>query len=167
MFVADHCLTPDDVKALAAERGASLARAEKVAHVSARPAAAGERVETRWNGVETVNTAQTGDWIVASLDRDQRPLRDKDGFTNTYIVKSEDFDASHERVDGQDQHGAFYRPRGEVVALYLPDGFDIVAPWGERQRADRGYLIVREREVYGNHAETFERTYRTLGEAEL
>jgi hypothetical protein len=55
-----------------------------------------------------------------------------------------------------------YRAKGSVLALRLPGGFDIAAPWGERQLAPAGYLILNGQEVYGNNAETFEATYEVL-----
>jgi hypothetical protein len=49
-----------------------------------------------------------------------------------------------------------------VDAIRLPGGFDIAAPWGERQQAPSGYLILSGGEVYGNNAETFAATYEPV-----
>jgi hypothetical protein len=46
-----------------------------------------------------------------------------------------------------------------VDAIRLPGGFDIAAPWGERQRVPSGYLILNGSEVYGSNAEAFRATY--------
>jgi hypothetical protein len=54
-------------------------------------------------------------------------------------------------------------PARTVDALHLSGGFDIVAPWGERQTAPDGYLILSGRQVYGNNAETFAATYEVVG----
>ncbi len=58
--------------------------------------------------------------------------------------------------------GKVYRPKGVVTALRFRGGFDILAPWGERQVAPAGYLILNGADVYGNNAETFEATYEAL-----
>ena len=47
-------------------------------------------------------------------------------------------------------------PTGDVLV-------EAVAPWGERQTAPDGYLILSGRQVYGNHAETFAATYEVVG----
>ena len=54
-------------------------RARKTALIAAREAAASERIETRWNGSETTNTARPGDWVATTLTADCEVLRDGDG----------------------------------------------------------------------------------------
>jgi hypothetical protein len=44
----------------------------------------------------------------------------------------------------------------------MPAGFDIMAPWGERQVGEQGYLILNGGEVYGNNTDTFEATYELV-----
>ena len=46
-----------------------------------------------------------------------------------------------------------------MSALSLPGGFDIVAPWGERQTGASGYLLLNGDEVYGISRDAFEATY--------
>jgi len=36
------------------------------------------------------------------------------------------------------------------------------APWGERQRARAGYLLLNGTEVYGSNATTFAATYQVI-----
>ena len=52
-----------------------------------------------------------------------------------------------------------YRPKGVVEAIRFEGGFDIMAPWGEKQRASDGWLLLNGRDVYGNHQDTFTATY--------
>ena len=158
-LVSDKALTPDDFHEIARQRGLPINRARKTAWVAARPAASGERVETRWNGVETVNVAEPGDWIVTSLDHCRAPLRDESGALNAYVVQRNTFASLYRRAQGRNRYGAHYRSQSEVLVLALDEGFDIVAPWGERQSADRGYLLLNGADVYGNHFETFRETY--------
>jgi hypothetical protein len=157
--VADALLTPEDFTRVARDLLRPLVRARKVGYVAARPAQAGEVVESRWNGTETVNTARAGDWVVTNLTPRCEPMRDRDGCLNTYIVAAECFPALYQPADGRSERGAIYRAKSVVDAIRLPGGFDIVAPWGERQQAPSGYLILNRSEVYGSNTETFRATY--------
>ncbi len=161
-FVCDAPLTVDAFRAEAARRGATVRRYRKIAPVAARPASDGERVSTRWRGLETTNTGRSGDYRVVTLAPDQSVMRDPEGALNAYLVPADRFDALYERIPGETAEGPLYRPKGAVEAFFLPGGFDILAPWGERQRAARGYLLRNGDDVYGNHADTFEAAYRAL-----
>lgn len=161
-LVADAVLTPDDFKRIARALGRRRLRARKTGFVAARQAVKPEVVETRWNGQETTNRAHAGDWIVANLNPQQQPLRDGDGHVNTYVILGERFDDLYEPTGAQSAFGAVYRAKGVVDAIPLPGGFDIVAPWGERQTSPSGYLLCNGKEVYGNNAETFTATYEVL-----
>jgi len=144
---------------LAAELGTFVRRARKVGFVSARKAGAQQTVVSHWNGVETTNTAQPGDWIIANLDAGQVPLRDKAGNSNLYVIEAGKFPGLYEAASGTTEFGGVYRAKGEVDVIYLSGGFLIKAPWGEVQQAGDGYLLRNSEEVYGNNRETFERTY--------
>jgi hypothetical protein len=37
-----------------------------------------------------------------------------------------------------------------------------LAPWGQRERAPKGYLLLNGKDVYGNNAGTFEATYEMV-----
>jgi hypothetical protein len=159
---ADAVLTPADFDRIASEPGRRRLRARKIGFVAARQAAEPEVVETRWNGSETTNRARIGDWIVTSLDPQQQPLRDGGGHTNTYVVPAEGFADLYQLTGAQSGLGDVFRAKAVVDAIALPGGFDIVAPWGERQTAPSGYLLCNGTDVHGNHAETFEATYEQL-----
>jgi hypothetical protein len=159
---ADAALTPADFERIASEPGRRRLRARKIGFVAARPAAKVEVVETRWNGKETTNKARVGDWIVTNLSPQQQPLRDSDGHVNTYVILAERFADLYQPAGAHSEFGAVYRAKGVVDAIALPGGFDIVAPWGERQTSRSGYLLCNGTEVYGNHADMFEATYEPL-----
>jgi hypothetical protein len=144
---------------LAAELGTFVRRARKVGFVAARKADAPQAVVSHWNGVETTNMAQPGDWIIANLDAGRETLRDKTGNANLYVIEAGKFPALYEAASGTSEFGDVYLAKGEVEAVYLSGGFIIKAPWGETQEADDGYLLRNGDEVYGNNKETFERTY--------
>ena len=59
--------------------------------------------------------------------------------------------------------GPVYSAKGIVSALPLPGGFDIMAPWGERQTGSGGYLLMNGEEVYGAGTDAFEKTYEVVG----
>jgi hypothetical protein len=157
---ADAVLDPKDFGAIA-ER-LDVIRARKIGFVAAKQAAEPTGVETRWNGRETTNTARPGDWIVTNLTPQQEALRDRDGHVNTYVILADRFAALYEPTGGQNEFGAIHRAKGVVEAIRLAGGFDLVAPWGERQTSLSGYLLSNGKEVYGNNAETFTATYQVL-----
>jgi hypothetical protein len=159
---ADTRLTPDDFRRIASDLVRPIVRARKVGFVAAQVARQDETVETRWNGTETTNTARKGDWIVTNLSPEQKALRDREGHLNTYVIRADRFHHLYEPTGAQNELGAVHRARGVVEAIRLPGGFDIMAPWGERQRSPEGYLLCNGIEVYGNNAETFAATYKLL-----
>lgn len=161
-FAADRKLTRADFEQLAAELKIKPMRARKIGFAAAHQAAKTERVDTHWNGQETTNTAQPGDWIVTNLSPQQTPLTDRDGNHNTYVIQASRFAGLYEPTGTKIALGPVYRAIAVVHALRLSGGFDIVAPWGERQQITNGYLILNGEEVYGNQAETFEATYEVL-----
>lgn len=153
-------LTSDDFESVASALRTAPRRARKTGLVAARRATHREAVETRWNGKETSDVAEPGDYIVTNMSPSGDVLRDSKGAANTYVVRSARFASLYERTTGDIDLGEIYRPLGIVDAIALPGGFDIVAPWGERQLADAGYLIRNGEDIYGNNKETFEATYR-------
>ena len=161
-LTASAKLTPDDFDAVAVRIGVLPFAARKSGLISAIVATRDERVETRWNGQETVNTARRGDQIVTNLDAKGTPLVDRDGNHNVYVIKADMFDKLYELADTAEIVVATYRARGTVQVIAVPGGFDMLAPWGERQQADRGYLLLNGTDVYGNNAETFEATYERV-----
>lgn len=159
-LIADERIDVAGFDEVARRLGTTPRRARKSGLVCAREAIATEPVETRWNGQETVNTAQPGDFVVTLLTSVGDVIRDGDGNANTYVVARERFGqlyepSPHAAVLGE----AVYAPKGVVDALELPGGFDIVAPWGEQQTARDGYLLRNGADIYGNNRETFEATY--------
>ncbi len=159
---AAKTLERSDFEDIAEAAMVDVRRARKIGLVAARKADQELVVGTHWNGKETTNTARPGDWIVTNMSAEKELLRDDDGNVNTYVIKAETFPLLYQSVEGENEHGAFYKSIAVVDSIQLPGGFDIVAPWGERQRADKGYLIMNGRDIYGNHADTFEASYAIL-----
>ena len=161
-LIARTVLGEDDFHAIADAVGVRPIKARKTALIAARPATTGERIETNWNGSETVNTAKPGDWVATSLTADGEVLHDRDGNANSYVIPAADFPTLYSPVVGSNEFGRFHAARGTVAALYLSGGFEILAPWGEKQSAPAGYLMLSGSEVYGNNAETFAATYEVV-----
>jgi len=162
-LVATEKLGPAEFRHIAGNIGRRAFEARKVSLIAARQAEAPETVETRWNGVETTNIARPGDWIATSLASGGKPMRDAAGNANVYAIRGETFDRLYERTTGENEFGGLYRAKSVVRAIRLEGGFDILAPWGERQTAESGYLILNGDEVYGNHRDTFEGAYEIIG----
>jgi hypothetical protein len=158
---APQGVTPTDFDRIAAEVTPPV-RARKTGFVAARTATAREAVETRWNGAETKNVAEPGDIVATNLDPDGVALRDAAGNLNTYVIRAARFPELYEPTGRATEHGPMHRARTVVEAIHLPGGFEILAPWGEIQRADDGYLLRSGTEVYGNARGTFEATYEIL-----
>lgn len=163
-LTSDVKLTRGDFDTLAIRMRAVPMRAVKRGRVAARQATASETVVTYWNGKETSNTAAPGDWIVTNLSPEGVPLRDQDGHVNVYVITAGRFPELYRATENSSELGPVYAAISSVLTLRLPGGFDIVAPWGERQQGARGYLLLNGDEVYGNHVETFEATYALMPE---
>jgi hypothetical protein len=158
----DAMLTPADFQSIARAVGEPVLRARKTGFVSARRATKTQAIETRWNGIETTNTARPGDWIVTNLTAERKLLRDRQGYVNSYVVSVKRFAKLYQPADGKTRFGAIYQAKSLVSAIRLRGGFDIKAPWGERQRAGAGYLLLNGGEVYGSNAATFAATYQVI-----
>jgi hypothetical protein len=161
-LVANEVLTPEDFASIARELGQTPVRARKIGYVAARRAEKPEVVETRWNGKETTNTAQPGDYIVTNLSPEREPLRDGEGRLNVYVILADKFPDLYEPTPEMLEHGTVYRAKGVVSALPLPGGLSLVAPWGERQAAASGYLLLGGKDVYAINAEAFAATYEEV-----
>lgn len=158
-LVSTARLTPGDFASIARQLGVAPFRARKTGFVSARQASRPERIVTLWNGKESEVDAAPGDWIVANMPDGRTVLRDGQGNANVYAIRAAKFPALYERDRGATEFGDVYKAKTTVAAIQLPGGFDIVAPWGEAQRGDRGYILMNGADVYGNHQDTFEATY--------
>ena len=158
-LVATERLGSGDFTDIAAALGETPRRARKTGFVSARVATQQQTIETQWNGKETTAVAEPGDWIATNMSADGKILRDASGDANTYVITAAKFPDLYERDEGKTEFGDVYRARGAVEALFFPGGFEILALWGEIQRADAGYFLLNGDEVYGNNKETFEATY--------
>ncbi len=161
-LIARETMSADDFDELALMLGTPITQARKIGFVAVRQAQKQQLVETLWNGKESQITAQTGDWIVANLTPDLTILRDGGGNANIYAIGADTFPALYTRHEGANSFGDIYRAISQVECLYLPGGFEIMAPWGEIQRADQGYLLRNGAEIYGNHKETFDATYELV-----
>jgi hypothetical protein len=145
--------------------GAAIGRYRKTAKVAAQPAAERQTVITHWNGEETRNIAESGDMLVTTLNADGSPALDTDGHVNTYVIGPARFEALY-RAAGepapQPEYGALFEARGEVEAFLAPGGFEIMAPWGEMERAASGYIVLNGEDVYGVAGEVFAQTYAKM-----
>jgi hypothetical protein len=160
--VAPNALSPAEFQKVADQIGRKPVVARKIGFVAARMADQIVTIETRWEGRETTNSANPGDWIVTNLTPDQKVLRDRDGCENTYVISADVFPKKYVESSGENEYGKFFRAKGVVEAVYLSGGFDLLAPWGQKQTADVGYLVLNGGEVYGNNAKTFDATYRLV-----
>lgn len=164
LFTADK-LTPKDFDQIVNDLhgyGGGVKRARKITFVAGRKAEKEEIVETRYNGLETTSTARPGDWIVTNMDINRQIIRDKEGHENTYVIQADRFGDLYSSDTGSSEFGDVFKAKGVVDAVEFPGGFDIVAPWGERQQAACGYLVRNGNDIYGIHADAYTTTYEVL-----
>jgi hypothetical protein len=161
-LVAPNQLVEAEFRKVADRIGRKAFKARKLGLIAARKAVEAETVETRWDSKETTNTARPGDWIVTNLSPKGKVLRDGEGNQNTYVVEADTFSGLYEPVGGQNTFGQIFKAKNTVDAVYLSGGFDILAPWGEKQTAREGYLLLNGKDVYGNNAKTFDATYEAV-----
>lgn len=161
-LISKSILSAKDFQQIATQLGVSQIRAQKIGKVAAYQAEEEETIETLWNGEETKNVAQPGDWIVTNLSPISEVLRDAGGNKNIYVISKTRFPELYIETQGSLIDGQIYQSNNKVSALPLPGGFDIVAPWGERQTGETGYLLLNKGDVYGNSKDTFDQTYKIL-----
>jgi hypothetical protein len=152
-------LEPADFAKAAAALGVQPIHATKCGFVAARFAKRRERIETRWNGKETEAIAEPGDAIATNMSPAREVLRDSGGNANVYVIRREKFPQIYEPDGTKCKQGDIYRSRASINAVFFPGGFELMAPWGEIQRANSGYLIQNGDELYGNNKDTFDATY--------
>lgn len=115
------------------------------------------------SGIETVNEAQVGDYIVENITSAKEQ----------YVLKPKKFKQLYKK-SGQKKAGkGIYLPRGKVHAILvdeeictlLEEGekFEILAPWGQPQIIRKGDYLVSPpgyQEFYGIGGKEFKETYR-------
>jgi hypothetical protein len=161
-LVSQTKLAQSDFAKVARSLGKTPLRARKIGYVAARVAEQAETIQTHANGKETNNSASPGDWIATNLGPDHEVIRDKSGHENSYVIKAEIFPTLYDSIAGKNEFGDFFKAKNLVDAVYLSGGFDILAPWGQKETADVGYLLLSGHEVYGNNASTFDATYEIV-----
>jgi len=108
-----------------------------------------QQVVTKINGIEeTQNVARLGDHIITG------------GSGERYVMRPAEFKRLYELDGGRP---ARYRSKSRVRALRLTENVEIVAPWGEKQRALKGGVVVqrvgRPQDVYLIEKRAFRETY--------
>jgi hypothetical protein len=161
-LVSQTKLEQSDFYKVARSLGARPLKARKIGFVAARMAEQAETIQTQSNGKETINSARPGDWIATNLGPDREVVRDKSGYENSYAITAEIFPTLYDSITGKNEFGGFFKAKNLVDAVYLSGGFDILAPWGQKETADVGYLLSSGHEVYGNNASTFDATYEII-----
>lgn len=164
-LVAVAKLTTAEFEGIRRAVSAPLLNARKIGFVAARVATEREKIFTHWNGKESADVAEPGDWVVTNMSAAREIMRDRDGNENTYVIRADVFPRLYD-LDSGNEFGQLYKSKSVVEAFLLPGSFEILAPWGEIQRGARGYLLNNGQEVYGNNRDTFEATYEIVEDRE-
>ncbi|MFO1428627.1 MAG: hypothetical protein U1F76_00575 [Candidatus Competibacteraceae bacterium] len=155
-------LTVEDFERIARDLGCDKRR--KIGFVAALTAATPTRVITYRKGKETENIAQPGDFIVTNLlPQTLNPLTNDKGQPDQYVIRANRFSELYSRLEGKEsEFGPIFKAKSTVKAIYFPNGFDIVPPWGGQQVAAEGYLFLNGTEVYGCEAQACHETYERI-----
>ncbi len=144
---------------------AGAGRYRKYRNILAKRAQAGEKIETiTADGLETVNTAQAGDYIV----------RNTTEAGEQYLLGAEKFEKRYSPLAPPDANGwQMYEPNSVIFAIELspdllqclqwPPEFYFIARWGEKMIAKTGdFLALPEdcSEVYRIAGKEFFETYK-------
>ena len=141
-------------------------RFRKKSLIRAKKAEPGLEVVTRTShGIETRNTAQSGDWLVEN----QTSAKER------YLVKAETFEKKYSMVDSLGKGWGCYRPVGEIYAYRVSaedlaefgatDIMEFQAPWKESIIVLPGdFLVVPldKSEIYRVARKEFSETYEEL-----
>lgn len=151
-------------------QGVEPFEAEKFARIAARPGIVGEQVIT-WsvdeNGNPIIerdstvkldeNTNQPG-WVVTKLDENNKPLLDKNGHDNTWIVPDSKFKQKYE-MDNQE---GIYKPTGNIQK-FIEIKDNIILNGSEMKVATGGFINITDpNNMYGVSSRDFADTYRKV-----
>lgn len=132
----------------------------KKTKVKARPAKAGEKIDTfTSDGKETTNTAKEGDYVVKNMTE----------AGEEYILSAKKLKDRYILLEDGDPY-SIYKATGKVKAkkyisqeFSLPDTIEFVASWGEKTVLKEGDMIATplpsKDEVYRIAKKEFEETY--------
>ncbi|TNE64679.1 MAG: hypothetical protein EP344_03485 [Bacteroidetes bacterium] len=135
-------------------------------NVLARPAVAGEVIETRTgDGLETVNAAEENDYIV----------RNQTGAMEEYIVPAHKFSKKYALLGPAENGWMEYQSTGRILAIELtderlvsmglPPEFEFIAPWEDPMTAKSGDFMggpEQLTEVYRLARKEFFETYTAV-----
>ncbi|MEM1319822.1 MAG: hypothetical protein AAGG75_06165 [Bacteroidota bacterium] len=136
----------------------------KFKKVFARRAVDGERIDTITDdGLETTNTAESGDYIVTN----------QTGAEESYILTPKKFEARYEWLQSDASGRHLYQPKGQVMVLemtteqlhtlQLDNPFYFIAPWGSEMIVKTDDFLVSPpdySEVYRIARKEFFETYQ-------
>lgn len=129
---------------------------EKYRAIYARKAIPGEKISTiTKDGLETINSAQEGDYIVKNQTEAQEE----------YIIPGNKFVKRYVYAKGLDSSWDEYKPLGEIKAIPVTEKetFYIMAPWGEKMVVKHDDYLVSPldySEIYRIANQEFYETYR-------
>ena len=117
------------------------------------------------DGIETRNTAESGDWLVENQTSSEEQ----------YLVKSDIFESKYEMVESLGNGWACYKPKGVMKAYEFEESdlkhFGVIqrlefqAPWKDTMFVRVGdYLIIPpgNEEIYRVARKEFSETYQTV-----
>ena len=128
-----------------------------------RPAKIGEKITTiTASGVETVNTAKDGDFII------QNDTKEKE----EYILSKEKLENRYEKTNNTKDGMDIYLSKGKCIALTfegaeygMNNKIKFIAPWKEEMVLEDGDKVVTTEkmdEIYRIDGKSFDQTYSKM-----
>lgn len=163
LFATERALTKEDFDQLAKALGVVPGYARKLGD---KPLAAMQIVDhatsvrtinTRDGSVQSVNVANPGDAILTRLNKDGTPKYGATGQLDQWVVDADKLDRLHNKLGQQSEFGDVVGGNNEVLFIDLPQGGELIAPWGGTQKTTDGVLqySLTTDEVYLNEADGF------------
>lgn len=163
LVAIENKLTKQDFDALAQEIGINPGLAQKLGD---KPVAAMQIVDvvtpivtinTQDGSIQAEKTAQPGDAIMTRLNKDGSPKFGNTGELDQWVVDADKLDKLYNKLGQSTEFGDVVGGNNEVLFIELPNGGEIVAPWGGTQQIADGVLqySITTGEVYLNETDGF------------
>lgn len=163
LTATERKLTKEDFDQLAAELGIVPGLARKLGD---KPVAAMQivhentsvtTINTQDGSVQATKTAKPGDAIMTRLNKDGSPKYGNTGELDQWVVDSDKLEKLYNKLGQESEFGDVVGGNNEVLFIELPNGGEIVAPWGGSQQISDGVLqySLTTNEVYLNETDGF------------
>ncbi len=114
-------------------------------------------INTEDGSVQATKVAQPGDAIMTRLNKDGTVKIGNTGQPDQWVADASNLDRLYNKLGDTCEYGIIVGGNNEVYFIELPNGGEIIAPWGSVQQTSDGVLqySTTTNEVYLNEADGF------------